>query len=307
MKILVTGCLGHIGSKLIRAFPNFVSDVELVGIDSLLSQRYCSLFNFNKEYDFEFIEGDVRDLTSDNLEGIDIVIHLAAITDAANSFSNASELERNNYNSTKIIADICSKRSIKLISVSSTSVYGTQKDEVDENCSDEDLLPQSPYAETKLKEEELVHNLSINEGLDVTCLRLGTIFGISPGMRFHTAVNKFCWQAVFKKPLTIWTSAYNQYRPYLDIDDAIRAIAHIINNDLIDGFSLYNVLTGNFTVKEVVDTIKKTIPDAEIDFVEAEIMNQLSYKVSAKKFISTGFQFKGDLEKSIQQTIDLIK
>ena len=58
-------------------------------------------------------------------------------------------------------------------------------------------------------------------------LRLGTIFGVSKGMRFHTAVNKFCYQAAFKKPLTIWKTAYDQKRPYLDLQDACAVVEFI--------------------------------------------------------------------------------
>ena len=59
----------------------------------------------------------------------------------------------------------------------------------------------------------------------ITC-RFGTIFGTSIGMRFHTAVNKFCWQAVIGQPITVWRTALHQYRPYLDLKDAVKAIVY---------------------------------------------------------------------------------
>ena len=61
-------------------------------------------------------------------------------------------------------------------------------------------------------------------------LRLGTIFGVSRGIRFHTAVNKFCLQSATNKPLTIWKTAMYQKRPYLDINDAIRCFSFIIKH-----------------------------------------------------------------------------
>ena len=78
-----------------------------------------------------------------------------------------------------------------MIHLSSTSVYGTQKKMVDEDCPEEDLKPQSPYAATKLKEERLISKLVKEKSLKAVTFRFGTIFGVSPGMRFHTAVNKF--------------------------------------------------------------------------------------------------------------------
>ena len=63
-------------------------------------------------------------------------------------------------------------------------------------------------------------------------LRFGTIFGISPGMRFHTAVNKFCFQASIGEPLTVWRTAYDQMRPYLYLNDAMKAFRLIINQSV---------------------------------------------------------------------------
>ena len=80
------------------------------------------------------------------------------------------------------------------------------------------------------------------EKLRAIICRFGTIYGFSPGIRFHTAVNKFCFQAVFNQKITIWKTAYNQKRPYLDLIDAVNAIAFIINQNIFDG-EVYNILT----------------------------------------------------------------
>jgi nucleoside-diphosphate-sugar epimerase len=125
-------------------------------------------------------------------------------------------------------------------------------------------------------------------------------------MRFHTAVNKFCWQAVLGQPLTVWTTAYDQKRPYLDLIEAVEALIFIISHDLFDG-RVYNALTGNLTVRDIVDMIRKKMGDVEVQFVESPIMNQLSYEVSNRRFKEQGFQFKGNLEKGIGQTIELLK
>ena len=116
--------------------------------------------------------------------------------------------------------------------------------------------------------------------------RFGTIFGVSPGMRFHTAVNKFCWQAAMGLPITVWSTAYEQKRPYLDLDDACNAIVHAIKKDLFDG-EIFNVLTLNATVKEIVELIKEFVPDLKVEFVDSPIMNQLSYEVSTQKGTET--------------------
>jgi len=306
MKIIITGALGHIGSQLIRELPQKFSGAEIIMIDNLSSQRYCSLFNLPENGNYSFIEADV---INNDLEKIfkngDVVIHLAALTNAEGSFERRKEVEYVNYNTTVSVANACCVTNCPMIHISSTSVYGTQKKIVDENCNSDELKPQSPYAEVKLKEENFLKSLFNEKKLNVIICRFGTICGISPGMRFHTAVNKFCWQAIMGQPLTVWETALNQKRPYLSSYDAIRAITFIINNRLFDG-NIYNILAENLTVNDVIGYIKKYVPDIKIKFVQSEIMNQLSYEVSNQRFIDKGFEFKGKVETNIKDSIELL-
>ena len=307
MKIVITGAVGHIGSFLIRDLAIQFPGINIVMVDNMMTQRFPSLFNLPKTGNFKFIEGDVRTLNLYSIfEDADCVIHLAACTDAAGSFDKTVEVEENNDISTLKVANACLETNSKLITLSSTSVYGTQNKIVDEKCGEDELQPQSPYAETKLKEEDLIASLHKNNDLKAVTCRFGTIFGVSPGMRFHTAVNKFCWQASMGIPITVWKTAYDQKRPYLDLYDASKAIMFIIQNDVFDG-RIYNILTSNSTVREITDMIKEFVPSLSIDFVENKIMNQLSYEVSCDRFKSLGFNFSGDLRRGISQTISQLK
>jgi len=306
MKIIITGALGHIGSKVIQNLPEKFDNSEFILIDNFLTQRYCSLFNLPKG-NRKFIEADIL---KDNLEklfdGASVVIHLAAITDAASSFDKKEDVDQVNFVGSKKVAEACYKVGASLIALSTTSVYGTQKSVVDEACTEEELKPQSPYAESKLKMEKCLAELGQSCGLKYVVCRFGTIFGMSPGMRFHTAVNKFIWQASMGLPITVWKTALNQKRPYLDLEDACRAIEFIIVEDLFTN-EIFNVLTSNFAVDDIVSAIRKFIPSLQIEFVDSCIMNQLSYCVSCDKFLSKGFEFRGNLEKSVKESIDLLK
>ena len=306
MKIVITGALGHIGSRLIRDLPYSFPDSEVVMVDNLMTQRYCSLFNLPKVGNYRFIEGDITQMDLHPLlEGAHVAVHLAAITDAAGSFDRSEMVEFNNFNATRRLAEACSELGVRLITLSSTSVYGTQADLVDEDCTEEELKPQSPYATTKLKEERLVQQLVREKNLKAAICRFGTIFGDSPGMRFHTAVNKFCWQAAMGLPVTVWNTAYDQKRPYLDLSDASRAIAHIIMKDLFSG-KIYNVLTLNATVRDIIDTIRSFVPTLEVSFVDNMIMNQLSYVVSDAKFRETGYLPIGALSETLLRELKII-
>ena len=307
MKFVITGALGHIGSRLVRELPLLLPDIDIVMIDDLSTQRYCSLFNLPTQTTYTFIQGDLLKLDLKSIfAGTDVVIHLAAITNATKSFDNQEQVEYVNYTTSLRVAETCVATNAKMFLISSTSVYGTQKSQVDENCSPDELNPQSPYAATKLKEEVMVKQKCLKGGLQGIILRLGTIFGTSPGMRFHTAINKFCWQAVMGTPLTVWETAYNQKRPYLDLVDAIRAIAFVVTSNQFNG-RVYNVVTLNATVKEVVNSIQEFIPNLKIKFVTNKIMNQLSYEVLPAHLNEENFIFKGNLKQGLKDTISLLK
>jgi UDP-glucose 4-epimerase len=182
-------------------------------------------------------------------------------------------------------------------------VYGSQSELVDEDCPESDLKPQSPYAESKLNGENLLHKL---QDLDYIICRFGTICGISEGMRFHTAVNKFCWNAVMKQPIPVWSTALHQKRPYLTLTDAVNALLFIIQRNLFDK-RVYNIVTDNLTVNDIINFIKEYISELEIKLVDTKIMNQLSYKVSSKRFEEQGFNTHTLIKDSISDTIKLLK
>ncbi len=307
MRIVIAGALGHIGSRLIRHIPAAFPGADIVMVDNMVTQRYCSLFNLPADGNYRFIEADVLNTDLNAIvDCADVVVQLAALTDAAGSFNNKEQVENVNYNATAKIAQACADAGTSMIHLSSTSVYGTQREVVDEECSAEELQPQSPYAETKLREERFLQELALSGKLRFVTCRFGTICGISAGMRFHTAVNKFCFQAVMAQPLTVWRTALHQKRPYLTLDDAMGALIFIIKNDLFDK-RVYNILTQNLTVNDIIQLIKQHIPQLGIEYVDTEIINQLSYEVLNRRFADKGFKFTGSIEKSIKETIELLR
>lgn len=305
MNICITGALGHIGSKLIRNLS--VKNVDKIYlVDNLLTQRYSSLFDLpEKNYHFKEI-----DILSNQMDEIvrdsNVVIHLAAITNAEASVKNADLVEKINKEGTDYISQLCIKYGSSFLFPSSTSVYGVSKNVVTEALDEDNLKPQSPYAESKRYSEKKLQLYSQNKKLSTVIFRLGTIFGYSIGMRFHTAVNKFIWQALNGQEITVWKTALDQKRPYCALDDAISAINYVIENGIFDG-EIYNIVTINETVKGILDVIGKFIPNTKIKFVESPIMNQLSYNVSNEKSIEKGFAYNGDLEKNVKECIFRLK
>jgi UDP-glucose 4-epimerase len=302
VRVVITGALGHIGSRLIRECAVLLPGIEVVMVDNLATERYASLFNLPDACDYEFIEADV--LTADLervFSGADAVIHLAAITNRTRT--DLRELmERVNVQGTERVARACAAQGIGLLFPSTTSVYGVPHGIVTEDCEATELRPQSPYADWKLQSERLLATLASSAGLRFVIFRMGTIFGPSVGMRFHTAVNRFCWRAIARQPIEVWTTASHQFRPYLDLTDAVSAMLFMLKRGQFDG-RVYNVLTVNATVMHVMDVLSAFVPDLRISYVDSPLMDTLSYCVDQQRFVRLGFEVRGSLEQGIGDTI----
>jgi len=296
--IVITGACGHIGSSLIELLDD--STYDIIAVDNMLTQRYYSLFNLKNK--IKFYEKNFLDI---ELPSGCTVIHLGAITDAASSTKNSKQVEEININQTKEFIDKCISSKVKrFIFPSSTSVYGVAAEVVNED----NILyenPQSPYAQSKLEIEKYLE--SKKDSIEYLILRFGTIFGISKGMRFHTAINKFCWQASLGLPITVWKENFNQVRPYLGLSDAIKCIKHFINAESLYYKTKYNVLTGNYKLSDIVNLIKIHIPDLTINMVDTPLLNQYSYNVDDSKIKSTGFNCNDNLSYEIGYTLNLLK
>jgi len=300
MRIVITGGLGHLGSRLVKELGD---EHELTVIDNFLVQRYPSLFSDNlPKQGVRFVEGDICSYDLKGLfKGQDVVIHLAAITDATGSAIKPADVWWVNYHGTQRVADACMANGCAMVFPSTTSVYGKADGLVDEECTE--LKPQSPYASSKLTAER--HLVSLT-GLRYITLRLGTIFGTSRGMRFHTAVNSFCWLASTGKPITVWRTALHQKRPYLCLSDFVSAMRHILSQGLYESCETYNVLTSNYSPNDIVTEIRKHRNDASVRTTDSAVMNQLSYVVSYAKFAQTGWMPRGSLAQGVSETMQLL-
>ena len=303
MKIVVTGGLGHIGSALIRETDLVQTCEELVIIDNMSTQRFGSLFNLPTGTKYRLYQGDVTEqLTTTLAEKADAVIHLAGITEPLASVSDPNWLYDNNLRITKHVADTCAVAGTPLVFVSTTSVYTSSEALVDETCTD--LAPKSPYARCKLEEEAyILKNLGDSE---TVIFRLGTIFGTSPGMRFHTAVNKFCWQAAWGQPIEVWSTAMDQLRPYLAVSDATAALTKTVLECIYPG-GIVNAVSCDATVREVLAAISAFGYSTDVRLVDSAVMNSLSFRTSTEKAASLGFVFQGDLRSDVFATLNLLR
>jgi nucleoside-diphosphate-sugar epimerase len=305
MNILITGACGHIGSYLVQNLYKIKKVKKAFLVDNLTSNKINSLFNLNKKNKVNFFLKDLNNIKSlDDFTNIDIVFHFASMTDAAKSFENQIEMRKNNINCLNTVIRFCIKTGAKLVHLSSTSVYGKQAAIVDEECEKKYLKPQSPYAKIKIEEEDILKRKS--KLISYITLRFGTIVGISSGMRFHTAVNSFCLSAALNEKIKIYKTALNQYRPYLSLSDAFKVFKFCIEKNFFEN-DIYNVVSNNFTVNQIIEKIKKIKKNATTILVNSSIMNKLSYHVDKKKLQNKGLFLNSNLNRDIYNTLKLFR
>ena len=178
MKVLLTGDRGYIGSILSEYLIK--ENYEVIGVDTgffednYLIEPFKSYIYYNK---------DIRDIESKDLSGIDIVIHLAAISNDPLGQLNETITDKINRDATIRLAELAKKNKVcRFLFFSSQSMYGISqiKEELDEYDSEKN--PLTAYARTKYEAEQEITKLAC-ENFIVTSLRPSTVFGVSPRLR----------------------------------------------------------------------------------------------------------------------------
>lgn len=298
-RIVILGALGHIGSALIRSPQLIATGDELVLVDDLTTQRYPSLFDLPPQGRYRFVQGDAGALVGSLVDDdVRAVIQLAGASDPGAIAADRSLAHAGNLRITRMAVEACGAAGVPLFLPSTTSVYADSGGDLGEDAPTAGL---HPYTECKLAEEACVTE-AFGQGLRGTVARFGTIVGPSPGMRFHTAVNRFCWQAATGAPLTVWSSALHQQRPYLAVDDAVALIAQSVTRDAWLGTTV-NAASFHATVADVLDAIARVTPLPTIDRVDSALMNELSFTVSTRRATDAGFAFTGTLDEGVARTL----
>ena len=293
--ILVTGGAGYVGSTLVNRLTS--NNYQVSALDSMVfgNDRISDLFQSNA---VQFIQGDIRDnkILEKSLEGIDCVVHLAAITGPLCDRIPEATKQINEV-ATLNLLNLCKKKQVKrFIFASTCSNYGSNLDVVDESTP---LMSLSLYSETKVKMESAILN-SKDSNFDPCVLRFATVFGLSPKMRFDLLVQELILDAILNKKIKIFGPQY--WRPLVHVNDVATACILGIESpsDLISG-EVYNVGSNeqNYRKLELAELVKEQIPDTEIEIQESK-KDPRNYRVSFDK-ISQKLHFKA--EKTVRDGI----
>jgi nucleoside-diphosphate-sugar epimerase len=290
MKILVTGGAGYLGSVLAPALIEQGHEVRI--LDNLMygGRPLLPLVGHPR---VDVAVGDVRDrpAVSRALEGVDAVVHLAAIVgDPACARSPEAARAINLEASLDLVSAAQATGVARFVFASTCSNYGRTADSSTLADEDHELRPLSLYAETKVAVEQQLASLA-GTSLTPTILRFATLYGLSPRMRFDLTVNQFVMEMLTHRSVTVYGEQF--WRPYVHVRDAARAIALVLGSSpAAVGGAVFNVgATGeNYRKLDLVGLIGRRIPDASVQFVSVA-EDPRDYKVSFEKIHrAIGFQ-----------------
>jgi nucleoside-diphosphate-sugar epimerase len=303
MDVLVTGGCGYIGSVLVPLLQGSPAVNQITVLDNLNSGspanlRAADLGNNN----LGFREGDVRgyDGVESAVGGADTVVHLAAITGAASTHDKAEKTRAVNLEGTRNVLKTARKFDVdRVVFASSCNNYGR----VDEQELDETVEPNpiNPYAKTKLAAEILLEEFTDNYGIETTALRMSTVYGDAPGIRFNLVVNGFVFRALTDRPITVYGDGSN-WRPFVHVQDAARAFLDATRRPEHWPELVYNVGAGdeNYRIEEIATIVDETLNrKTRITYLEDKQPGP-SYHVNFDRLQETGFELNWTLSEGIR-------
>ncbi|MGZ8844863.1 MAG: NAD-dependent epimerase/dehydratase family protein [Pyrinomonadaceae bacterium] len=262
MKVFITGCAGYIGSVLTGDLLS--AGHEVVGIDTLLHGPTGLASNLGRD-GFKFHRLDVRDRSAmqEKLNGCDAAVHLAAIVGDPACTRQPEVATSVNLDASHQLFELCCDAQIRRFVFASTcSNYGRMLDPTSYVTEESELRPVSHYAETKVGFEKRLLDETDRKAPIVTVLRLATVFGLSPRMRFDLTVNEFTLELHRRKQLTIFGEQF--WRPYVHVRDVARAMRDVLQADTekVRG-QVFNVgdTNENYQKGSLVEMIREHIGD----------------------------------------------
>ena len=242
MKIIITGGAGFIGSHLTNKMLDEGHEVLVIDNFEPFYDEKIKRSNLVKSFEntnFSLLEMDICNI--EEIQSIsfqpDIIYHLAAKAGVRPSILNPLAYMKTNIEGTLNMLEFARNKNVKkFIFASSSSVYGINQN-IPWKESDNELLPISPYAQSKISAEFLGYTYSKLYNIDFTALRFFTVYG--PGQRPDLAIHKFFKLIDEGKPIQMYGKG-NTMRDYTFISDVILGLSACIEKNL-PGFQVFNL------------------------------------------------------------------
>jgi len=304
MNILITGNMGYVGPGVVRLLRRSYPEATLVGLDSGYFAHCLTGVPALPEYrvDRQYF-GDVRRPPGGVLEGMDAVVHLAAISNDPMGNSLEDVTLAINHLASVNLAKMARAAGVRtFVFASSCSMYGSADDSPRRESSP--LNPLTAYARSKVLTETDLRELA-DDRYTITSLRFSTACGMSDRLRLDLVVNDFVACAVASGEITILSDG-SPWRPLIHVDDMARAIDWAIGRESPAGGQFLAVNVGsndwNYQVKELAETVAEVIPGVTVSVNENAEPDKRSYKVDFGLFetLATDHQPQVDLRSAIR-------
>jgi len=257
-KILLVGSLGYLGSKLSDYLTEL--DYECEGIDTGYFQYGVIYYPTLIKTKFK----DAKEISEEDIAGFDIVLMLAGVSNDPFGKLSYEEIYDPTRHYAISIAKICKKLGVRYIFPSSCSVYGDGGDGSYLN-EESPTNPLTPYSLNKLQIEQDLEELA-DDSFSPIALRFGTVFGISPRIRFDVVINMLCGMAISESKI-ILNSDGQAWRPHIYIDDVCESFRRCIDWDYNGGrLMIFNVGSdeNNYKILDIAKIISSAIPSSEL-------------------------------------------
>ena len=255
MKYLVTGGAGFIGSHLTKKLVENGDSVTV--IDNLNTGKEENLESVRNKIDFEHANILDTELLEKVVKNVDGVFHQAALASVQDSFLKKNEYNNVNVNGTENIFRLAQKYGFKVVYASSSSIYGNPKRIPIEESHEKN--PINPYAETKLKKEELAKKYS-EMGVKVIGLRYFNVFGKGQSKEYAGVLKLFLDRIKNKLPPKV-NGDGTQFRDFVHVSDVVNANILAMNSNIEHEF--FNV--GTNTSITILDLATKIIEFSGLD------------------------------------------
>jgi nucleoside-diphosphate-sugar epimerase len=279
---LVTGGSGYIGAMLVRELLQAGHEVRV--LDSLLHGQE-DIAAEQEQAGVTVVRGDVRDADAraKALAGADNVVHLAAIVGDPACARDPQLSDDVNVKSTEaLVADASAGGVERLVFASTCSNYGRMADPTVPITEEGELAPVSLYAEQKVGMEKLILGAPAN-GMQPTCLRFATVYGVGRRMRFDLTVNEFTRELFLDRELEVFGEQF--WRPYIHVRDAARAVLTVLEAPVeMVGRNVFNAGRSgeNYRKLDLVEEIKRQTDKGKVSYVSRN-EDPRDYKVSFDK------------------------